>query len=121
MYSEWMESGQKSYTAASNMHAPSNAKCLKWVKECLSSLSTKLIQKSFHSCGISVNVDGSEDVEIYWLKVGEVVALAAPAITDFTRKLLQKDESDEEYPFASVVEDEGELEQNELVTYTDTN
>ena len=71
-------------------------------EECWSSLSTELILKSFHSCGFSVNVDGSEDVEIYCLKAGEVAALAAPATTDFTRKLLQEDGSDEEDPFASV-------------------
>ena len=72
-------SGQKSYTAAGNMCAPSKVLCLKWVKECWSSLSTELVQKSFHSCGISANVDGSENAEIHCLKVGEVDALAAPA------------------------------------------
>ena len=107
-----MAFGQKSYTAAGNMHAPIKAQCLKWVMEYWSSLSTELILKSFCSCGISVNVDGSEDAEIYCLKAGEVAALAAPAITYFTRKLLQEDESDEEDPFANVdKEDEGELEQ----------
>ena len=43
-------------------------------EECWSSLSTELILKSFHSCGFSVNVDCSEDVEIYCLKAGEVAA-----------------------------------------------
>ena len=53
---------------------------------------------------------------------GEVTALSGPATTDFTRKLLQEDESDDEDLFASVdEEDEGELEQNELVIYTDRN
>ena len=75
-YSKWMASGQKSYTAASNMCAPSRAQCLKWVKECWSSLSTELIQKPFHSCGISMNVNGSEDAEIYCLKAGEVAAFS---------------------------------------------
>lgn len=119
-YSEWMASGQKSYTAAGNMRAPNKAQCLKWVKECWSSLSSELIQKSFRSCGISVNVDGSEDVEIHCLKAGQEAALAAPAITDLTRRLLQEDESDED-PFAGVdEEDEEELEQNELVIYTNS-
>ena len=85
-----MASRKKNYTAAANMGALSKAQCLKWMKECWSSLSTELMQKSFLSCGISVNVDGSEDAEIYCLKAGEVAALAAPAITDFTRKLLQE-------------------------------
>ena len=83
-YSKWMASRKKSYTAAGNMCAPSNTQCLKWVKECRSSLFIELILKSFQSCGISVNVDGSEDAEIYCSKAGKVAALAAPATTDFT-------------------------------------
>ena len=115
-YSEWMESWQKSYTAASNMQAASKAQCLKWVKECWSSMSTKLILKSFRSCGISVYVDGSEDAEIYCLKVVGVAALAAPVTTDFTRQLLQEDGSNKEDLFASVNEEnEEQLEQNEVV------
>ena len=81
-------------------------------------MSTDFILKSFHSCGIFVNVDGSEDVEIYCHKDGEVAALAALAIIDFTCELLQEDEGDKEDPFASVdEEDEGELEHNQLVIY----
>ena len=117
-HSEWMASMQKSYTAAGSMRAPSKAQCLqclKRVKECWSSLSTELILKSCSSCDISVNVDGSEDAEIYCLKAGDDAALAAPATTDFAQKLLQEDGSDEQDPFANV---EGELEQNELVIYT---
>ena len=68
-----------------------------------------------------MNVDGTEDAEIRCLKAGEVATLAAPATTDATRKLLQEDESDEEDPFSSLdEEDEGELEQNELLIDTDS-
>ena len=57
---------------------------------------------------------------VYQSQAGEVAALAAQAITDFTRKFLQEDESDED-PFASVdEEDERELEQNEQLIYTDS-
>ena len=91
------------------------------MKECWSSLSTELIQESFRFCGISVNVDGSEGTEIYCLKAGEVAPWAALVIPDFTRKLLQEDESNEEDPFASVdEEDKEEVEQNKLVIYTDS-
>ena len=67
-------------------------------------------------------MDGSEDAdEIYCLKAGKVTTLAVPAITDASRKLLQEDESNEEDPFACPgMEDEGELEQNELLTDTDS-
>ena len=51
----------------------------------------------------------------------KLLLLAAPAITDFTCKFLQEDESNEEYLFSSVdKEDDGELQQNELVIYTDS-
>ena len=77
-----------------------------------------------------MNVDSSEDVEIYCLKASEVAALTAPATTDFTCKLLQEDGSDERtcLPVWSLDEDEGELEWdedegelewNELVIYND--
>ena len=84
------------------MRALSKAQCLNWVRECWSSLSTELIQKPSCSFGISVNVDGPEDAEIYCLQSGDIAALAAPAITVFTRKLQQEDENDEDDPFASV-------------------
>ena len=41
-HSKWMVSGQKGFTAAGNMPAPSKAHCLKWVKKCWSSLGTEL-------------------------------------------------------------------------------
>ena len=69
-----------------------------------------------------MNVDGSEDTEIYCLKDGEVAALAAPATTVFTRKLLQGDGRDEEDNFANVdKEDKGELEQSKVVICADNN
>ena len=105
-YGKWIVSEQKSYNEAGNMCAPSKVQHLKWVKECWSSLCTELNQKSFRPCGISMNVDGSEGVEIFCLKSGEVTAIS----TDLTGMLLQEDVSDEDL-FAGVNnEDEGELE-----------
>ena len=93
-----MTSGQKSYTAGGNRHTPNKAQFLKWVKECWSSRSNELCQKSLRSCGISMNGISFEVAEIHCLKTGAVVTLhvAAPAITDVTRKLLQEDKRDEE-------------------------
>ena len=59
-----MVPGLNSCNEAGNVCAPSRAQCSKLVKECWSSLSTEL-QKSFHSCGISMNVDDSEDILMY--------------------------------------------------------
>ena len=60
-YNQWMVTGEKSYTPAGNVRAPSKVLCLQWVKEAWSSVSTEVVKKSFISCGISINVDGSED------------------------------------------------------------
>ena len=64
-----------------------------------------------------MSVDGSEDHEIHRLKDGSVAADARPAISEATRQLASENDSssDIEDPFASADEDEGELEQNELV------
>ena len=43
---------------------------------------------SFISCGISVNVDGSEDYEIHWLKEEGVAAAARADIQRATNSLL---------------------------------
>ena len=67
-YNKWMVTGSKSYTAAGNMHAPSKALCLEWVRECWEALPTEVIQKCFRACGISVDVDGANDDEIHCLK-----------------------------------------------------
>ena len=81
-YTQWMASGQKSFRPRGDMCAPNKAHLLKWVKQCWSSLSTELIQKSFCSCGIFMNVDSSEASAIHCLKAGEIATLAAPTITD---------------------------------------
>ena len=119
-YNEWMMSGEKSYTAAGNIRAPDKALCLQWVKQAWESVTTEVV-KSFRTCGISVSVDGSEDHKIHCLKDGSVAADARPAISEATSELASKNEisSDIEDPFASADEDEGELEQNELVLEDD--
>ena len=89
------------------MDASSKAQCLKVVKECWNSFSTESIQKSFCSCGISLNVIGFENAEIHCLQAGEVATLAAPSIADLTRKLLQEDEGNQKDPFTSVDNESG--------------
>ena len=83
-------SGQKSYTACGNMHAPSNVQCLKWVKECWITLSPDIIMNSCHSCETSVNVNSIEVAQIHCHKAGEATTSAAPAITDGKLKLLKR-------------------------------
>ena len=98
------------------MRAPSKALCLQWVRECWEALPTKLIQKSFRACGISVDIDGVNDSEIHCLEDSGVAAAARETVTSATARLLSgADEEDEEDPFVELEEDEDELSENEIV------
>ena len=114
-----MATAEKSYTPAGNMRAPDKLVCLQWVKEAWKSVTTDVIVKSFRTCGITVNVDGSEDNEIHCLKAGEAAHAAASLISDATSKMLDpagEAESDDEDPFADIdSEDDEELENNEIL------
>ena len=114
-YSEWMMSGEKSYTAAGNVRAPDKALCLRLVKESWQCITTEVVRKSFRKCGISVSINCSEDDEIHCLKDGSVAADARPDILEATSLLTCGNDSDTDDPFASVDEDEAKLEENEVV------
>ena len=118
-YSEWMATGEKTYTPAGNMRAPSKALCLEWVRECWEALPTEVIRKSFRACGISVDVDGANDNEIHCLKDGGVATEARATVTTETARLLSApdDEAEgDEDPFADLeAEDDDELAENETV------
>lgn len=124
-YNKWMVEGEKTYTAAGNVRAPSKLLCLQWVKESWNSISTEIIKKSFRSCGISVSIDGSEDTEIHCMKENEVAFSAREVIHEATSALFQPQQHEggaEDDPFADlsneeeeVEEDQDELECNEVV------
>ena len=72
LYNEWMASGEKSYTPAGNLRAPDKLLCLQWVKQAWNKVTSEVIIKSFQVCGISVDVDGSEDHLIHCIKPGQL-------------------------------------------------
>ena len=113
--------GEKSYTQAGNIRAPSKLQGLEWVKKAWESVSQDIVIKSFRCCGISVKVDGTEDKEIHCIKDGGIAAEAFAEISQHTAALLVTDESDSESddPFEDIDEDEGELEDNEAVIEDD--
>ena len=113
---KWLATGSKSYTGAGNMRAPSKALCLQWVRECWEAILSRLIQKSFQACGISVDVNRANDTEIHCLKDGGVAAAARETITSATAQLLSiADKQDNKDPFTELEEDEDELSENEIV------
>ena len=91
-YDNWMVTREKSYTAVGNMHPPSKALCLGCVRACWEILPTEIIQKSFLVCGISIDVDGTDD---RYLKP---VRVAAEARTTNTARPLSDDGGDKD-PF----------------------
>ncbi len=120
---QWMATGEKSYTPAGNIRAPSKLLCLQWVIESWNSVSAEVVKKSFISCGISVNMDGSEDQEIHCLKHGEIAAAAKTGIQQATVSLLAPSSAaadilSSQDPFADLdenMEDDEELDRNEVV------
>ena len=122
-----MATRENSYTPAGNIRAPSKLLCLQWVKEAWDSLFSEVVKRSFISCGISVNVDGSEDLEIHSLKENRVAASARADLQRATTSLLAPQlvadgDGDIDYdPFADLDNDEDndELDNNEVVLEDD--
>lgn len=84
-----MANEEKSYTPTGNMRALDKVLCLQWVKEAWKSITTDIIAKSFHLCGISFKINGSEDSFVHRLKPGEATHLTASLIKDATLKMLE--------------------------------
>lgn len=120
-YNEWMISGEKSYTTAGNVRAPSKLLCVQWVKDAWESVTCEIVTRSFIACGISVKTDGTDDTEIHCMKKDEVAFGAREGIKKGTEALLQPQliDNEEGDPFADLAfeddEDENELENNEVV------
>ena len=100
-YNEWRISGEKSYTAAGNVRAPSNLLCLQWVKEAWDTISSEIFKKI---CGISVKTDGTEDTENRCMKETEVAFGARDSVNKGTKALLKPQPigDDEVDPFADM-------------------
>ncbi|GES98726.1 pogo transposable element with KRAB domain isoform X2 [Rhizophagus clarus] len=60
-YNNWMISNIHAFTLTGKIKRPSYSTVTTWVKESWDEISEDLIQRSFKSCGISTNLDGSED------------------------------------------------------------
>ena len=61
-------------TAEGNLKAPPRKRIFQWILETLASLPAEVIKKSFKSCGLNINVDGSEDDAIHYFKESQPCA-----------------------------------------------
>ena len=64
-WSEWMASGQQTYTAAGNMRATSLPTVCQWVKDSWDSIDPKVVVNSFKKCSIINAMDSMED-DMLW-------------------------------------------------------
>ena len=61
LYDEWVFSGPVSLTKGGNRRPPDVATLLGWIKQAWQSVTPDVVRKSFKVCGISNEMDGSED------------------------------------------------------------
>ena len=114
-YEEWLSYGEKSFTTAGNMRAPSKLLCLQWVKEAWESLSEDLIRNSFLACGIYIPIGGSQDNQIHCMKDDGIVSAARAQVEECTRQLLEPTTGTETGDPFDDLDIEEELENNEAV------
>lgn len=65
LWTEWMISGPKEYTAGGNQRRASYQQVCEWTISACDSISKETVIKSFKKCGISNAIDGSEDDALY--------------------------------------------------------
>ena len=63
-----MDKAIKEYTPTGKIKRPSYSLVATWVKEAWDNIDPAMIKRSFKCCGISMNVDGSEDNSIFDFK-----------------------------------------------------
>ena len=99
-YDEWLaEEGILNETAEGNLKAPPRKRIVQWILDSRASLSNEVIKKSFKSCGLNINVDGSEDDVIHCLKKAQ--PCAAGRVMLKSQMDVLKDLEDETNPCSS--------------------
>ena len=94
-YDEWLaEEGILNETAKGNLKAPPRKRIVQWILD-----SNEVIKKSFKSCGLNINVDGSEDDVIHCLKQAQPCAAGREMLKSQMDVL--KDLENETNPFSS--------------------
>ncbi|KAI1699801.1 tc5 transposase DNA-binding domain-containing protein [Ditylenchus destructor] len=69
LYDIWIANQDRmEYTKQGNMKAPSMEVYLEWIRQAWAALPEELIRKSFKECGLTINLDGSEDDMIHCFK-----------------------------------------------------
>lgn len=96
-YDEWLESGKQDFTAGGNPKAAPLEEIVRWVIRAWDSLSPSLIRDSFKACGLTNNLDQSEDDQILVFKEGKC---CAGKLDDFS-KMMQDRTADDNDQFSA--------------------
>ena len=64
-WSQWMETGEHTFTVTGRQRAPTIDVLCQWVKESWDEVKLEIVIKSFRKCGISNALDGTEDDDIF--------------------------------------------------------
>lgn len=107
-YNDWMMSNIHTFTSAGKIKRPSYSTVATWVKESWDEVDEDLIQRSFKSCGISTNTDGSEDDCIF---DNNLLDDADDEVVETSNNL--NNENYEEYPEETNYENEWDVEFNQ--------
>jgi hypothetical protein len=93
------------------MKSPSRSLLCEWIKSASNSISEETTRRPFLCCGITTNIDGSDDHEIHCFKAGEPCAAGKSVLQEEMKELLV-DVANNSDPFADEVA-EDEMEDNE--------
>jgi hypothetical protein len=96
LYEQWLAEGdeQHTFTKGGNLRAPSRVLIAQWVKSAWDSVSKEVIIKSFIVCGISNNIDGSQDSLINVIKPGAILGEESDEILkELSQVSLESDEN----------------------------
>jgi hypothetical protein len=97
--------GEKTYTKAENMRAPSMEVYLQWIVDAWEQLPTELIIKSFKGCGLTNALDGSEDEMIHCFKPAGPIKTGLDLLK-LTRNQREAEEMAQMFEEVDLIEDE---------------
>ena len=118
-YDTWLADPlQHQYTKGGNLKPPSRSLLCEWIKAAWSLIPEEIIKKSFLSCAIVTNTDGSNDDSIHCFKDGQPCEAGRNELQKEMEKMTAADKDADEDPFASEV-DEEETEENEACIDSD--
>ena len=93
-----------SFTSVGNMRAPPRREIIKWILAAWDGLDKTMIINSFKSCALTVEVDGSEDGHIHYVKENQPCHAGLERLK-VVQQAMRKNSRDKD-PFDGITESE---------------